>query len=294
MIPGSANAAFSNRIKRDWEVNPSVGITNPNYNVQIYHNNDVLESGATATANIIPFKLHGSALFGPVGAFNSPAIFQIGSYTVSSNSYTWSGITSFSNFGGTAGTISSLPIELISFQANCAGNKQVDVTWSTASEYNTSHFVVEKSRDGVSWATFSTLAAAGNSTSIIDYALTDTDEVSGTTYYRLTQFDTDGASETFNIASVNCGSAAVTSNLVTYPNPSNGSFYLDFYTQDLTGPSSISVFDSRGVIIYRQDVLVEKGSNVFQIEKMDAAPGMYYIQVSNGTTTSYIVKHSLR
>jgi hypothetical protein len=294
MIPGSANAAFSNRIKRDWEVDPSVGITNPNYNVQIYHNNDVLESGATAAANIIPFKKHGSALFGPVGAFNSPQITQVGTYTASSNSYTWSGITSFSNFGGTAGTISGLPIELISFQANCTGNKQVDVTWSTASEYNTSHFLVEKSRDGVSWATFSTLAAAGNSTSIIDYALTDTDVANGTSYYRLTQFDTDGASETFNIASVNCGSAAVTSNLVTYPNPSNGSFYLDFYTQDLTGPSSIAVFDSRGVIVYRQDVLVEKGSNVFHIEDLDAAPGMYYIQVSNGTTTSYIVKHSLR
>jgi uncharacterized protein YjdB len=204
-----------------------------------------------------------------------------------------SGISSFSPF--TIGiTGSPLPIELISFQANCAGNKQVAVTWSTASEHNTSHFVVEKSRDGVNWTTFNTLGAAGNSTTVIDYALTDTDVANGTTYYRLTQFDTDGASETFNIASVNCGEQAATSNLVTYPNPSNGSFYLDFYTQDLTGPSLISVFDSRGVIIYRQDVLVEKGSNVFQIEKMDAAPGMYYIQVSNGTTTSYIVKHSLR
>ncbi len=204
-----------------------------------------------------------------------------------------SGISSFSPF--TIGiTGSALPIELISFQANCAGNKQVEVTWSTASEHNTSHFVVEKSRDGVNWTTLNTLGAAGNSTSIIEYALTDNNEVSGTTYYRLTQFDLDGASETFNIASANCGEQAATSNLVTYPNPSNGSFYLDFYTQDLTGPSSISVFDSRGVIIYRQDVLVEKGSNVFHIEKMDAAPGMYYIQVSNGTTTSYIVKHSLR
>ena len=191
-------------------------------------------------------------------------------------------------------TSSPLPVELISFQANCAGDKQVEVTWSTASEHNTSHFVVEKSRDGVSWATLNTLGAAGNSTTIIDYALTDTDVANGTTYYRLTQFDLDGASETFNIASANCGEQAATSNLVTYPNPSNGSFYLDFYTQDLTGPSSISVFDSRGVIIYRQDVLVEKGSNVFHIEKMEAAPGMYYIQVSNGTTTSYIVKHSLR
>jgi hypothetical protein len=203
------------------------------------------------------------------------------------------GITSFSPF--TIGiTGSPLPIELISFQANCQGTDQVAVTWSTASEHNTSHFVVEKSRDGVNWVNLKSLDAAGNSTTIIEYALTDTDVSNGISYYRLTQFDTDGASETFNIASVNCGTQAITSKLVTYPNPSNGSFYLDFYSYDLTGPSSISVFDSRGLIIYSQEVLVEKGSNVFHIEKMDAAPGMYYIQVSNGATTSYIVKHSLR
>ena len=203
------------------------------------------------------------------------------------------GITSFSPF--TIGiTGSPLPIELISFQANCQGTDQVAVTWSTASEHNTSHFVVEKSRDGLNWVNLKSLGAAGNSTTIIEYAVTDTDVSNGISYYRLTQLDTDGASETFNIASVNCGAQAITSKLVTYPNPSNGSFYLDFYSYDLTGPSSISVFDSRGLIIYSQEVLVEKGSNVFHIEKMEAAPGMYYIQVSNGTTTSYIVKHSLR
>jgi hypothetical protein len=42
------------------------------------------------------------------------------------------------------------------------------------------------------------------------------------------------------------------------------------------------------------NVTVEKGNNVFHIENMDVAPGMYYIKVSNGTTTSNIVKHSLR
>ncbi len=190
--------------------------------------------------------------------------------------------------------ISGLPIELISFQAKCAGNNDVDITWSTASEHNTKHFIVEKSRDGVNWVILNTLAAAGNSTSVIEYAITDTDVTNGTSYYRLTQFDTDGASKKFNITSVNCGEQRVTSNLVTYPNPSNGSFYIDFYSHDVTGPSSVSVSDSRGLIIYRQDVLVEKESNVFHIEDLEAAPGIYYIQISNGTTNSYIVKHSLR
>jgi hypothetical protein len=46
--------------------------------------------------------------------------------------------------------------------------------------------------------------------------------------------------------------------------------------------------------VYKMNVTVEKGSNVFHIENMEAAPGIYYIQVSNGTATSNIVKHSLR
>lgn len=192
------------------------------------------------------------------------------------------------------GTVAPLPIELMSFQANCEGEKQVDVTWSTASEHNTSHYVVNKSRDGVNWTILNTLAAAGNSTSVIEYALTDTDVASGTTYYRLTQFDIDGVFETFNYVSANCSANETATKLISYPNPSNGSFYVDFYTQDLTGPSSISLIDARGLVIYRQFVVVEKGSNVFHMQDLDAAPGIYYIKVSNGTTTPYIVKHSLR
>ena len=231
-------------------------------------------------------------------ASNVNVTFRLVVWGGSSSSGTWYINNTSGNDLQVTGTvnvyISGLPIELISFQAKCAGNNDVDITWSTASEHNTNHFVVEKSRDGVNWVILNTLGAAGNSTSVIEYAITDTDAANGTTYYRLTQFDTDGASKKFNITSVNCGEQTVTSNLVTYPNPSNGSFYIDFYSHDVTGLSSISVSDSRGLIIYRQDVLVEKGSNVFHIEDLEAAPGMYYIQVSNGTTTSYIVKHSLR
>ncbi len=294
---GLDNGAVSTgkNMKRMWHITPAAGYTASNGAVSvslIYENNaaNFLNGYSDNPADRRMFHFGGTweNITSVTGTFATDV------YAASNYFYcTQPGVTNFSPF-----TISNfgtaLPIELISFQANCAGDKQVAVTWSTASEHNTSHFVVEKSRDGSNWTTLNTLGAAGNSTSIIEYALTDTDVANGITYYRLTQFDLDGASETFNIASVNCGEQAVTSNLVTYPNPSNGSFYVDFYTQDLTGPSSISVFDSRGVIVYRQDVLVEKGSNVFHIEKMEAAPGMYYIQVSNGTTTSYIVKHSLR
>ncbi len=189
---------------------------------------------------------------------------------------------------------SPLPVELVNFQANCAGEGKVDVTWATASEHNSANFTVEKSRDGINWTILTSVAGAGNSTQMINYSIADSDAASGVNYYRLTQTDFDGASETFNIASANCGDNSPLTTVKVYPNPSAGDFYIDFTSEEITGASVITITDARGTAVYTQNVTVTKGSNVFHIENMDAAPGMYYIQVSNGTATSNIVKHSLR
>lgn len=189
---------------------------------------------------------------------------------------------------------SPLPVELLNFQANCAGEGKVDVTWATASEHNSANFKVEKSRDGMNWTVLSSVAGAGNSTQMINYAIVDNNAASGVNYYRLTQTDFDGASETFNIASANCGDNTPLTTVKVYPNPSAGDFYIDFTSEEITGASVITITDARGMAVYTQNVTVTKGSNVFHIENMKAAPGMYYIQVSNGTATSNIVKHSLR
>jgi hypothetical protein len=202
---------------------------------------------------------------------------------------------SYFTLGGSNGN-NPLPVELISFEANCVENEQVDITWSTASEHNASHYTIEKSKDAVNWTFWNTIGAAGNSTSLLHYSLTDREVSGGTSYYKLTQFDFDGASETFDLVSANCSNQQITSSLTTYPNPSNEALYVEFYAQEYFGTSMISVIDSRGKIVYLQDVLIEKGRNVFHIENMHVAPGIYYIKVSNETihNNSYIVKHSLR
>ncbi|MEN9999597.1 MAG: hypothetical protein RI922_2587, partial [Bacteroidota bacterium] len=191
-------------------------------------------------------------------------------------------------------TASPLPVELVNFQANCAGEGKIEVTWATASEHNSANFTIEKSRDGINWTVVSSVAGAGNSTQMINYAIVDNNAASGVNYYRLTQTDFDGASETFNIASANCGDNSPLTTVKVYPNPSAGDFYIDFTSEEITGESVISITDARGMEVYKQNVTITKGSNVFHIENMEAAPGMYYIQVSNGTATSNIVKHSLR
>jgi hypothetical protein len=203
------------------------------------------------------------------------------------------GMSGFSYFAIAYPTAAPLPVELISFQANCIDNKGVALTWSTASEHNSANFTVEKSRDGINWSVLSTLAGAGNSTSILNYEIVDADNANGTIYYRLTQFDFDGASETFNIASVNCGSDNPSQGLKVYPNPSSDEFYIEYNNTTSEEQLELMLSDLNGNTIYLENKNCEKGSNTFQLKNLTVAPGIYFIQVRIGETISR-VKHSIR
>jgi hypothetical protein len=203
------------------------------------------------------------------------------------------GMSGFSYFAIAYPTAAPLPVELISFQANCIDSKGVAVTWSTASEHNSANFTVEKSRDGMNWFVLSEVEGAGNSTSLLNYEIVDADNTNGTIYYRLTQFDFDGASETFNIASVNCGSDDLSQGLKVYPNPSSDEFYIEYNNTTSEEQLVMTISDLNGNTIYLENKNCEKGSNTFQLKNLTVSPGIYFIEVRIGETISR-VKHSIR
>jgi hypothetical protein len=204
-------------------------------------------------------------------------------------------ITSFSPFTiSSSNTFAPLPIELVSFQANCAGDDKINVTWTTASEHNTSHYIVEHSRNGNDWEALTMVAAAGNSTSLLDYTYVHENPNAGTNYYRLTQYDNDGEFEQFNAVAVDCDNMNNTTTLSTYPNPSEGSFYISLFTEDMEGAGVITLTDAKGTVVYTQDVNIQNGNTIFHMDNLNVAPGMYYIQITNGSIATDIVKHSLR
>lgn len=95
-----------------------------------------------------------------------------------------------------AGTCSNcaivvLPVELTAFTA-ARVNDAVQLRWATASELNSDYFLLEKSQNGSTWESVSTLKASGNSTSQIQYTVWDVSPFYGLSYYRLTEFDYDG------------------------------------------------------------------------------------------------------
>jgi hypothetical protein len=93
-------------------------------------------------------------------------------------------------------TNGALPVELLYFEGN-AYDKINYLEWATATEHNSSHFVVEKSTDGWEWQSIGQLDAAINSTQELRYNLTDDNVMPVLNYYRLRQFDIDGANKDY-------------------------------------------------------------------------------------------------
>ncbi len=87
------------------------------------------------------------------------------------------------------------PFELISFHAKYKGNEKVMLNWVTAKEINTSHFVMQRSIDGIRFDDAAVLfTAEGNRNTKMEYNYADniTDK-SGLVYYRLKMVDMNGA-----------------------------------------------------------------------------------------------------
>lgn len=94
-----------------------------------------------------------------------------------------------------------LPIELLDFFGNSNGDVN-DLYWITNTEYNSSHFILERSIDVVHWKEINYQNAAGYSTTPKNYHYRDEQVENGIAYYRLTQYDYDNNYEVFPIISV--------------------------------------------------------------------------------------------
>ncbi len=90
-----------------------------------------------------------------------------------------------------SGLNASLPIRLISFEAQLDGNK-VMLHWATLMELNTDFYTVERTQDFNDLQPLAPVAAAGESNVRLDYSLIDEAPPRGLTYYRLKSVDRDG------------------------------------------------------------------------------------------------------
>lgn len=89
---------------------------------------------------------------------------------------------------------STLPVKLTNFTAKKINNT-AQLGWQTASENNSDHFEIERSRPGGEFVKIGEVNAAGTSNQLLNYQFTDNNPAKGVNIYRLKQVDQDNKYE---------------------------------------------------------------------------------------------------
>ncbi len=133
------------------------------------------------------------------------------------------------------------PVTWAGFQIIESPTRHAKLTLLTAQELNNSYFLVERSEDLQSWVALAQIPGQGTTSQPTTYTYTDGPLSEGDYYYRITQFDFDGSSESTPVRLLSL-SGSLQVNL--FPNPSEGAatlqvkgagLYYDVKVMDLTG-----------------------------------------------------------
>ncbi|MBO9701925.1 MAG: T9SS type A sorting domain-containing protein [Sporocytophaga sp.] len=163
----------------------------------------------------------------------------------------------------------TLPVTYLYANVERSGS-QINVKWATAQEKDADQFIIEKSKDGITFYTTGIVKAKGNSTSVCQYSYSEA--ISGEyPYYRIKQTDLDGKFEYSKIFFV---SDIAKDAIIVYPNPSTTSFTIKANTQE--GESLlIKIIDTKGSEIAN---LTHQGNETIVVGS-DLLPGVYILEV---------------
>ncbi|MEL6863189.1 MAG: beta-propeller fold lactonase family protein [Bacteroidota bacterium] len=157
----------------------------------------------------------------------------------------------------------SLPVELIDFRVEMQKG-QVRISWSTATEINNDFFELQRSADGLTFETISTVLGAGTSLSTNNYWEIDEEPLWETTYYRLKQVDFDGQ---FSYSEVVAVDRPPSQSNYLYPNPSTGIIYTS------TPFEKVTVFSLEG-----KNLGTYQGHSTNSIDLSKLSPGTYWLR----------------
>lgn len=166
----------------------------------------------------------------------------------------------------------ALPVELTDFYVKCIDNNSY-IKWITQTETNSSHFILQSSTDGTNWKYLDSLPAQGNSINKIEYSVLN--NINILTYYKLTQYDVNGKSNTYNVISNNCFEKTIR----LYPNPNNGKFTLYIHS-DINTNTDVKIINSINQIIYSNNYELTKHDNYIEINQQ-LVKGIYYLMVND-------------
>ena len=183
----------------------------------------------------------------------------------------------------------TLPVELLAFEAKRHDQNTVDLAWATSLESNVSHFEIEVSTNGIDFATVGLQEAMGEAATYTEYTLTDTDASASThRYYRLiTHFYEGEAPESSDIVVV-APTVAQPDEVTVFPNPVADNTVQ--VTTSQAGSKTIALLSTTGQTLH---TLTTNALDTEMTLPAQLPAGVYYMQVTQGeshSTTRLIVR----
>lgn len=257
-----------------WQFDAANGLTGGNYSMElssnlIYSVSDVTELRIVKRATSSdPWSLNGSHVTG-AGTNSTPIVKR-------------SAMSGFSQFAIGSTSANPLPVTLTYLNADCTENG-VEVKWQTASENNSDFYKVERSLDGQNWNEIAAKAAAGNSTTLLNYSIIDADRMAGTRYYRLNQVDKSGTSEVYGPISSTCSFNEM--EVSVFPNPATSDVTIAVQTP-IAGKVELNIHTMDGKLIAHTSAMIESGSTALPLNLEGNKSGVYLVRITlNGKTS---------
>ncbi|RZK34159.1 MAG: T9SS type A sorting domain-containing protein [Hymenobacter sp.] len=177
-----------------------------------------------------------------------------------------------------------LPVTLTSFNGKVDGPNLATLRWTTASEYNTAYFALERSAEGNSFTEVGRVPAAGASSQSLAYQWADSQQLTQLTYYRLRQADNDGTVVYSSVVALSPNNTLSSRLLEVYPNPSAGQtiqLLLQGYSSE---PVTLRLTDALGRTVLSQSLTPTDAHYSAPLSLRQALPSGTYVLTlaSNG------------
>lgn len=197
---------------------------------------------------------------------------QLGTLTTTSRvSGTMQGITISSPLG-----LNPLPVKLVDYQV-IGSNNQALIKWKTTSEINNSHFTIEKSIDGTQWVKLAQINGQNTVSTINEYEYLDANTMKGNQYYRLTQTDLNGKTESFSVLAF-AGEGNINLNL--FPNPAHNQINLN---SDSDQEVEAVILNSQG-----QTILTFSFTGIHTLSVEEFENGIYTLVINQSQTIRFV------
>ncbi len=164
---------------------------------------------------------------------------------------------------------SPLPVELIDLHAKVFDHG-ILISWSTLTEINNSHFVIERTSGSRSFEPIGEVSGKGTSTEKTDYSFWDENPLPGVNFYRLRQVDMDGKESLSNVVSARNQISATK----VWPTGVSATLYINLDQQSI-----VNIFDSQMRLKWRGRL--DKGVSTLNVAGY--SPGMYFVEIINRT-----------